>query len=240
MRIPPAWRMPVDIYRSPARRRRHGCVAGVWLAWSKRSIKILRGGRRHVGRQPRRARRKGGSPRRIPSRLRDLGPLGAGAARRWSSRSSNTARDRVAVSARPTFRTPSRPRELPHCVILRAELCGGLLGGAPAGGRHEQEIALLDARQELAAEPGHDGNAREHREAGGDQGQNRPGQREMDEGAIAPHERARERILSSRVTCPRSKRSRMAGAKVTLTSAPRRSRASSSAPAGAGDAPSRR
>ena len=64
--------------------------------------------------------------------------------------------------------------------------------------RHEEEVPLVDTREKLAAQPGHEREARQHRESGGDEGQTGPAQGQVHEGAIRTDEPSREGIVELR------------------------------------------
>src|SRR5262249_49189742 len=107
--------------------------------------------------------------------------------------------------------------------ILLRELGGRVLVAEPGRGRrHVQELALVDARQELAAEPLDDGQARERGQRSRNQRQGRPPEREVHERPVRADQRGRGggggpgRRRRRRA----SRRSRSAGATVSVTSAP--------------------
>src|SRR5262249_53542602 len=94
-------------------------------------------------------------------------------------------------------------RLLAHGVILPVELQRGLLGGRSGQGRrHVEKVTLVDAGQELTAEPGYERKAGEERQQSGGQSEGRPAEREVHERPVEAHEAPRERVFELRRDTP--------------------------------------
>ena len=84
-------------------------------------------------------------------------------------------------------------------MVLPEELERGLIGRyARQRGGHVEQVAFVDPGEELAAEPGDDGQAGSERQRRGRQGDGRPAQREVDEGTVEADETAGERVVELR------------------------------------------
>ena len=86
--------------------------------------------------------------------------------------------------------------ELAHGVVLPVELERRLLGRhAGQRGRHVEQIALVDARQELAAQARDDRQRRDQRQRRRRQRERRPPEREVHERPVEADQRAGERVV---------------------------------------------
>ena len=128
----------------------------------------------------------------------------------------------VAVSARPILpNTASTPGCLAMSAVLRRQLERGVVvAEARRGGRHVEEVALVEARQELAAQTRDDRQARQRRQAGGDQRERRARRARSERTAGTRAPACASAGCRARGTMrPRSRRSRSAGATVSVTTA---------------------
>ena len=163
-----------------------------------------------------------GRPARVPARgARIFGHSSRGRSRIVVSAIEYGAGS-VAVSARPTL--PNTVATSSNWLIAKScqKSCRAACSARHArqGGRHVEEVALVDARQELAAQARDDRQARHQRQPRGRERQRRPAAARS--GRTGGRARTRPRVSglsNSGITRPRSSRSRSAGASVSVTSA---------------------